>query len=151
MVFQSLGIPKPAIVPMLSTIQDMKFHLRTGFRDSKDYAGATGGVKTQGLCQGNGAAPAGWTVTSIAMIQAHKRKGHGVHLTYPITKKEMHLVGMLFVDDTDLEHFNITKSEIVTEAHKEIQSSISSNINSDWRCPQARQMLLSLDIVLMAI
>jgi hypothetical protein len=45
MVFQSLGIPKPAIVSMLSTIQDMKFYLRTGFGDSKDYAGATGGVK----------------------------------------------------------------------------------------------------------
>ncbi len=111
MVFQSLGVPKPAIVSMLSTIQDMKFYLRTGFGDSKDYAGATGGVKTQGLCQGNGAAPAGWTVTSIAMIQAHKRKGHGVRLTCPITKKEMHLVGMLFVDDTNLQHFNVTKKQ----------------------------------------
>jgi hypothetical protein len=49
MVFQSLGIPKPAIVSMLTTIQDMKFHLRTGFGDSKAYTGATGGVKTQGL------------------------------------------------------------------------------------------------------
>jgi hypothetical protein len=110
MVFQSLGIPKPAIVSMLSTIQDMKFYLRTGFGDSKDYAGATGGVKTQGLCQGNGAAPTGWMVTSIAMIQAHKQKGHGIHLTCPITKKKMHLVGTLFVDDTNLEHFNVTKA-----------------------------------------
>jgi hypothetical protein len=111
MVFQSLGIPKPAIVSMLSTIQDMKFYLRTGFGDSKDYAGATRGVKTQGLCQGNGAAPAGWTVTSIAMIEAHKRKGHSIHLTCPITKKEMHLADTLFVDDTDLEHLNVTKKQ----------------------------------------
>jgi hypothetical protein len=65
LVFQSLGIPKPAIVSMLSTIQDMKFYLRTGFGDSKDYAGATGGVKIQGLCQGNGAAPAGWTERAL--------------------------------------------------------------------------------------
>ena len=72
LVFQALGVPKPAIVSMLSMIQDMKFHLRTGFGDSKVHAGATGGVKTQGLCQGNGAAPAGWTVTSIAMIRAYK-------------------------------------------------------------------------------
>ncbi len=124
MVFRLLGILKPAIVSMLSTIQDMKFYLRTGFGDSKAYAGATGGVKTQGLCQGNGAAPAGWTVTSIAMIQAHKWKGHGIHLTCPITKKEMHLVGMLFIDDTNLEHFNVTKNKTGTEAHEEMQSSI---------------------------
>jgi hypothetical protein len=58
------------------------------------------------------------------MIQAHKRKGHGIHLTCLITKKEMHLVGTLFVDDTNLEHFNVTKNEMATEAHEEMQSSI---------------------------
>ena len=57
----------------------MKFFLRTGFGDSKEYAGSTDGKKTQGLCQGNGAAPAGWTATSVAILQAHRRKGHGVN------------------------------------------------------------------------
>jgi hypothetical protein len=61
---------------------------------------------------------------SIAIIQTHKRKGHGVHLTCPITKKEMYLVGTLFVDETNLEHFNVTKSKTATEAHEEMQSSI---------------------------
>jgi hypothetical protein len=63
------------------------------------------------------------------MIQAHQQKGHGVHLTCPITKKEMHLVGTLFVDDTDLEHFNITKSETAMEAHEEMQNNILN-----WGC-----------------
>jgi hypothetical protein len=124
MVFQVLGIPTPAIVSMLSTIQDMKLYLRTGFGDSKAYAGSTGGVKTQGLCQSNGAAAAGWTVTSIAMIQAHKRKGHGVHLYCPISKKNMHLAGTLFNDDTDLEHFDVTKNETVIDVHEAMQTSI---------------------------
>ncbi len=124
MVFQSLGIPKPAVVSMLSTIQDMKFYLRTGFGDSKAYAGATGGVKTKGFCQGNGRAPAGWTVTSIAMIQAHKRKGHSIHLYCPISKKKMHLAGTLFVDNTDLEHFDITQNETVLDVHEAMQTSI---------------------------
>ena len=124
MIFQSLGIQKPAVVSMLSTILDMKFYLRTGFGDSKAYAGATGGVKTQELCQGNGAAPAEWTVTSIAMIQAHKRKGRGVHLYCPISKKKMHLAGTLFVDNTDLEHFDVTKNETVLDAHEALQTSI---------------------------
>jgi hypothetical protein len=85
MVFQSLGVPQEAATSLLSTIQDMRFFLRTGFGDSKAYVGSTNGKKTQGMCQGNGAAPAGWTVMSIMMIQVHKRKGHGVLLECPIT------------------------------------------------------------------
>ncbi len=85
LVFKSFGIPKEACVSLLKTIQDMKFFLRTGFDDSKDFASATGYIKTQGMCQGNGAALAGWMVDSIAIIQVHKRKGHGVHLCCPIT------------------------------------------------------------------
>ena len=85
-----------AVVSLVSTIQDMKFFLRTGFGDSKVHAGSTEGKKTQGLCQSNGAAPTGWTVTSITMIQAHKSKGHGVHLLCPITKTPLHLAGTIF-------------------------------------------------------
>ncbi len=117
LVFQSLGVPKAVVVSLLSTMQDMKLFLRTGFGDSKVHAGSTEGKKTQGLCQGKGAAPAGWTVTSITMIQAHKRKGHGVHLLCPITKTPLHVVGTLFVDDTDLKHFIMNKSERIDEAH----------------------------------
>ncbi len=59
------------------------------------------------------------------MIQAHKRKGHGVHLYCPTLKKEMHLAGMLFVDDTNLEHFDITKNKTVIMAMK-LCSAVSS-------------------------
>ncbi len=53
----------------------MQFSLQTGFGDSKEYAGLTNSKKMQGLCQVNGAAQAKWTITSITMIQAHRRKG----------------------------------------------------------------------------
>jgi hypothetical protein len=66
MVFQSFGVPTPAIESMLTTIQNMIF-LRTGYGDSANYAGgesddAMNSKKTQGMCQGNGAAPAAWTL-----------------------------------------------------------------------------------------
>ena len=56
MVFQSFGVPTPAIESMLTTIQNMKFFLRTGYGDSTKYAGGesmdvTDPVKTQGMCQ----------------------------------------------------------------------------------------------------
>ena len=124
MVFQSLGVPKKVAVSMLSTIQDMKFFLRTGFGDSTVYAGSANGKKTQGLCQGNGAAPAGWCVTTVAMLRAHKRKGHGAHLRCPITETDHHSAGTVFVDDTDLEHFNMKKLQTVEEVHVDFQKSI---------------------------
>ncbi len=63
LVFQAFGVLKPAIESMLTTIQDMKFYLQTGYGDSEDYAGGArpgeiDPIKTQGMCQGNGASPA---------------------------------------------------------------------------------------------
>ncbi len=46
LVFQALRIPQEAVVSFLSTIQDMIFFLRTGFWNSKVYAGLTDGKKT---------------------------------------------------------------------------------------------------------
>jgi hypothetical protein len=124
LIFQSLGVQKDACESILKTIQDMKFFLQMDFGNSKEFASATGNIKTQGMCQGNGAAPAGWTVDSIAMIRAHTRKGHGVHLLCLITKKSMHLAGTLFVDDMDHKHLDLNKTESTAEAHSALQESI---------------------------
>jgi hypothetical protein len=52
MVFQALRVLKEAIISMLTMIQDMKFFLRTGFGDSKDYAGSIGGKRPRGCVRG---------------------------------------------------------------------------------------------------
>ena len=85
LVFQSFGVTEKAIETMLAEIEEMKYFLRTAYRDSKEYVGSTIEVKFQGLCQGNGAAPAGWAVISITIINAHKRKGHGGHFICTIS------------------------------------------------------------------
>ena len=126
LVFQSMGVLTLATTSMLSTIQDMKFYLRTGFGDSKEFARSMGGIKTPGLCQGNGAAPTGWTTTNITMIKAHKQKDHGVHLINPISKGGLHVVGTIFVDDTDLEHFNMRQNKSAEEAHERFQENITN-------------------------
>jgi hypothetical protein len=121
-VFQSFGVPTPAIESMLTTIQNMKFFLWTGYGDSVDNVGGESNnkedpVKTQGMCQGNGAAPAALTVTSIPMIAAHKCNGHGAHFIAPILDITGHIVGGLFVDDMDLIHANMHVVETILEAH----------------------------------
>ncbi len=109
LVFQSFGVPTAAAESMLTTIQEMKFFLRTGFGDSTEFASSTVAIKTQGLFQGNGAAPAGWAVVSICIINAHKKKGCGAHFLCPITKLKNHIAGVIYVDDTDLIHFRMDK------------------------------------------
>jgi hypothetical protein len=111
---------------IFSTIQDMKFFLRTGFGDSKEFTSATGSMKTQGMCQGNGMVLVGWKGDSIAMLNAHIRKSHGIHLRSPITKQSTHLAGSIFVDDTNVEYLNMNKLESVEEAHGALQESIKN-------------------------
>ncbi len=129
MVFQSFGVPNPAIKSIFTTIQDMKFYLRTGYGDSTGYAGGSNHPsgdtrKMQGMCQGNGAAPAAWTVTSIPMIAAQWRKDHGGHFVAPISSKEGHLIGGLYVDNTDLFHLDMRVNENIHQAHNKLQDAI---------------------------
>ncbi len=126
LVFQALGVPKEAAASMCSMIQNMQFYFRTGFGNLSESAGAVGNIETQGMCQGNGAASAAWTVTSITIINAHKKKGHEVRITTPISKLNLHLDGSLFVDDTDLMHLDTHKSKTALEAMKALQDAVTN-------------------------
>ena len=126
LVFQAFGVPTTAIKTMLGAIKNMKFFLRTGFGDSTSFAGGGISIKTQGLCQGNGASPAGWAVISICILQAHRRKGHGAKFLCPITKLKQHLSAILYIDDTDTLHINLTKDETIKKVHTAIQGSVDS-------------------------
>ena len=83
-------------------------------------------VKFQGLCQGNGAAPAGWAVISITILGAHKRKGHGATFYCSVTHIHRTLSAVLFVDDCDLLHVVMDRQEHPSEAHACMQDSIES-------------------------
>jgi hypothetical protein len=104
----------------------MKFFLRTGFGDSKSFAGGGISVKTQGLTQGNGASPAGWAVISIFIIGAQRKKGHGAKFYCPITNLKHHLSAIFYVNDTNLLHIDLSKDETVKEVHIAIQDSVNS-------------------------
>ena len=77
LTFLAFGVPEKAVHAMRTTIKEMKYFLRTACGDSKNFRGHKMLVKIQGLCQGNGAASAGWTVISITILGAHKRKATG--------------------------------------------------------------------------
>jgi hypothetical protein len=78
------------------------------------------------MCQGNGASPAAWAVISICILNTHSRKGHGAKFVCPITKLEIYLLAILYVDDKDLLHIDLTKNKTVNEVHTAIQESANS-------------------------
>ena len=73
---------------------------------------------------GNGAAPSVWSVISITIINAHKRKGHKGHIICPISRREGHLASILFVDDKYFIHINMNQDQSVYKAYAAIQESI---------------------------
>jgi hypothetical protein len=108
----------------------MKFFLFTGYGDLEGYAGgnqdnAEDPIRTQGMCQGNGASPVAWLATSIpTMIRANRQKGHGAHFIAPISELSCHLIGGLFVDDTGLFHLDIRQIKTALEAHARLQEPV---------------------------
>ena len=127
LIVQAFGVPKSNIKAMLSAIQNMKYFLQTAFGDSKNFANATLEIKYQGLCQGNGAAPAGWAVISITILGAYKRAGHSATFVCPISKQSGKLSAILFVDDCDLIHIAMDKTEGPAMTHQRLQDAIT-----DW-------------------
>jgi hypothetical protein len=98
LIFQACGVPTEGVVAMLSAIQDMKYFLQTAFGDSKNFRGSKLEVKYQGMCQGNGAAPARCAAISITILNAHKKKGHSATFMCPVTSdKQSSETGGYFV------------------------------------------------------
>ncbi len=104
----------------------MTFFLRTGFGDSKRFAGGGVNVKVQGLTQVNGASPSGWAFISVVILRAHGKKGHGAKFRCPITNLAAHILAILYVDDTDLLHINFHHDESNNDANAAIQNSVNS-------------------------
>ncbi len=112
LVFQAFGVEQSATATesMPTTIQEMRYFLRTVYGDSKRCANSTLAleVKHQGLCQGNGAAPAGWAAISITILMAHKADGHGATFVCSFTpSKSIDLAAILFSRDNVRRRENI--------------------------------------------
>jgi hypothetical protein len=124
LIFQACGVQSDAVEAMLSAIQDMKYFLRTAYGDSKQFRGSKIEVKYQGLCQGNGAAPAGWAAISITILRAHKRRGYSATFVCPVSKEEIKLAAILYVDDCDLLHIDMTSDDCAYVTFEKMQASV---------------------------
>ena len=83
-------------------------------------------MKFQGLCQGNGAAPARWAVISITILRTHKLKGHSTTLVCPISNAITELAAILYVDDCNLLHINMSGNDSTFITFEKMQESVSN-------------------------
>ena len=120
-MFQAFGVGVSALMAMLGSIQHMKFYLRTGLGESAGYMTAVLGSIIQGLCQGNTAAPAGWSLISAVLIKVYKQFGHGAFYETPISRNQYNMASCLYVDDVDL--FTMNSALVTHELWKEVAKS----------------------------
>jgi hypothetical protein len=100
----------------------MKFFLSTVYRISKDFAGSSIEIKTQGLGQGNGASQAGWCMISIMILWAHGVKENSTQFIVSMSQVRRSLLAILHVDG----HLNMERDESVQEVPVALQQSIEN-------------------------
>jgi hypothetical protein len=105
---QAFGVKLPMVKTMLTCLQTMKFYLRTGFGEATTPYGGTTANPTFGLGQGNGAAPPAFSAVSTLMVNAYRSLGHGIKFFSAYSLREFVIAAILYVDDTDLMHWDDT-------------------------------------------
>jgi exonuclease III len=123
LALQRLGAPRPALQSMITTIQAMEHYVQTSFGvSSKAYNIDRSRPPVQGILQGNGAGPAGWSAIAAVIINAMKKQGFGHSSWSLIRRRALTLVCFAFVDDTDIIHSHpdrsIPTSQVIEQAQK---------------------------------
>jgi len=133
LALRGLGIPWPAIMSMIITIQQMQHHIRMAFGESEQSCGPNpSGPPPQALIQGNGAAPAAWSAITAILVDCMKGEGYGYKAWAPISQRAMTLVCFGFVDDTNLILNNndpgVTSEDLIDEAQLELSTWEGSSV-----------------------
>jgi hypothetical protein len=108
---QQWGVPIQAIVCLLTTIQLMVFFLHTAHDDSDVFYSAVTDSEAresgnthpyQGSCQGNGGGPALFSGTSSRCVGYMHQKGFAACMRLAFSSTVFCIIGILYVDNTDL-------------------------------------------------
>ena len=83
-----MGMLLTPILSMFSTLQSIKYIIRTAFGDSDSSIDEVSLPKAfQEILQGNGSSLISWVVTSIPMVATLKVQGCGTMITSTISKE----------------------------------------------------------------
>jgi hypothetical protein len=123
---QRWGIPIPVITCLLTTIQLMVFFLRTAHGDSDSFYSAATDSETH--CQGNGGGRALFLATSSPCVDYMHQKGFAVRLRSAFSSTVFCVIGILYVDNTNLLVF----AEYATESAERVARRMQ-DMMTHWR------------------
>ena len=86
-----------------------------------------------GVGQGNGARLVIWTVITILFFDVLRDNGFGAILTAPFGKKDLHIAGFGFVDDTD-----ILQTGLERDYYLDIVIKLQAAVNLWKKCTEIR-------------
>ena len=127
MVCRAIGVQKAVVQTIFSAVQQMKMRVRTAFGESRSWYGGDPNTPFQGLCQGNGCGPAVWLVISMFVVKYLRLKERGSRIWSALSGIAIEILGLLFVDDSDLVHF---------AAEHEAQDAVAEDLNTTVQCWQ---------------
>jgi hypothetical protein len=101
---QRMGVNAKTLRSMFFTLQHLEHYIRTahGVSEQSFQAKNIHPIAIQGIGQGNGAGPQIWAAISTVVLDMLRQEGMGGVFETPITKKQLHIVGYAYVDDTDI-------------------------------------------------
>ena len=130
---QQWGVPPEPLVSMLLTMQSMAFFLRMAHGDSTDsYGGMVDNPNDpssphpfQGICQGNGGRLAASLRISAPCVQLLHQRGHITSFQHALSERTLDIVGLIYVDDTDLVEIAHTPQETMAIVGPHMQDKTS--------------------------
>jgi hypothetical protein len=95
------GMDLEPIMAMIDTIQLMAHQIHSAYGASLGYGPDDWDVPFQGMLQGNQFGPPSWAIVSSPLFDMLRAEGYGLRLCSPLSRSQIHLAGLAFVDDTD--------------------------------------------------
>jgi len=119
------NIPETAIEALIVTIQKMVHKVRTTYGESAvTYCGNLPSRPNQGIPQGNGMGPPGWSVISSPCLELLRSKNFGARFQTPMSKKLIAFVGYCYVDDTDQVKMEKYEGENIDDIIQRMQQAV---------------------------
>jgi len=125
------NIPETAIESLITTIQGMVHKVRTTFGESAHTHGGQQSTRpNQGIPQGNGMGPPGWSIISSPCLELLRERDFGAKFTTPMSKKSVVFVGCACVDDTDQVEMEQYEGEDISSVVGRMQEAVDLWENS---------------------
>ena len=126
LVNMKAGMPKKVAILFMNILQEMKYHISTGFGISKEANTNSNENPIYGIGQGATDGPAQWTMMSDILQKIHNKRAIGTTITNPTKSITESRSLDMFVDDASMLHTSDNKRATKNELRNIVAHDITS-------------------------